>query len=51
METVAALVGFRSAHALRHHFRIRLGLRPSDYRARFIIDPAPTSSQVHTDPN
>jgi len=37
METVAALVGFGSAHTLRHHFRRKLGLRPTDYRARFAI--------------
>lgn len=35
METVAALVGFGSAHALRHHFRQKLGLRPTDYRSLF----------------
>lgn len=36
VETIAALVGFGSAHALRHHFRSRLGLRPTEYRARFL---------------
>ncbi len=35
MDTIAAAVGFGSAHALRHHFRKKLGLRPTDYRARF----------------
>lgn len=35
METVAALVGFGSAHVLRHHFRRKLGLRPTDYRSLF----------------
>ncbi|MCK7613596.1 transcriptional regulator FtrA [Roseibium sediminicola] len=35
METVAALVGFGSAHALRHHFRQKIGLRPTDYRSLF----------------
>lgn len=35
METIAARVGFGSAHALRHHFRKKLGLRPTDYRIRF----------------
>ncbi|AQQ07515.1 transcriptional regulator FtrA [Roseibium algicola] len=35
METIATLVGFGSAHALRHHFRKKLGLRPSQYRAQF----------------
>ncbi|WP_198338405.1 transcriptional regulator FtrA [Labrenzia sp. VG12] len=40
METVAALVGFGSAHALRHHFRKRLGLSPTDYRHLFRSDVA-----------
>lgn len=35
MEAVAARVGFGSAHALRHHFRKRVGIRPTDYRAQF----------------
>jgi AraC family transcriptional regulator, transcriptional activator FtrA len=35
METIAGLVGFGSAHALRHHFRKKLGIRPTDYRAQF----------------
>jgi len=35
METVAVSVGFGSAHALRHHFRKKLGLRPTDYRSLF----------------
>ncbi|WP_269580834.1 transcriptional regulator FtrA [Roseibium sp. Sym1] len=35
METVAALVGFGSAHALRHHFRQKLGLSPTEYRGLF----------------
>jgi len=35
METVASRVGFASAHALRHHFRKRLGLSPTDYRALY----------------
>lgn len=35
MESVAATVGFGSAHALRHHFRQKLGLRPTDYRSLF----------------
>lgn len=39
METVAALVGFGSAHALRHHFRLKLGMRPTDYRAQFREGP------------
>ncbi|MCA3700407.1 transcriptional regulator FtrA [Brevundimonas sp.] len=35
MEDVAAAVGFRTAHALRHHFRARLRLSPSAYRQEF----------------
>ncbi len=35
METVAARAGFGSAHALRHHFRKKVGIRPTDYRAQF----------------
>ncbi|GAB4512997.1 MAG: transcriptional regulator FtrA [Roseibium sp.] len=38
METVAAAVGFGSAHALRHHFRKLLGLPPAEYRSRFLAD-------------
>lgn len=35
MESIAARVGFGSAHALRHHFRRKVGIRPTDYRAQF----------------
>ncbi|NOW48916.1 AraC family transcriptional activator FtrA [Novosphingobium sp. SG751A] len=35
MEEIAAAVGFGSAHALRHHFRARLSLSPSEYRREF----------------
>lgn len=38
MEDLAAHVGFGSAHTLRHHFRRKLGLSPSDYRARFLSE-------------
>lgn len=46
METVALLAGFGSSHALRHHFRKRLGISPGEYRARFIcerVDPQAAS--------
>ena len=33
---VAAAVGFGSAHALRHHFRRKVGLTPTEYRSRFL---------------
>lgn len=36
VECVAAQVGFGSAHTLRHHFRRRLGITPTEYRARFL---------------
>lgn len=36
MEVVALASGFGSSHTLRHHFRKRLGISPSEYRARFI---------------
>lgn len=40
MEDVALAVGFGSAHALRHHFRQRVGISPSAYRLRFMEDVA-----------
>jgi AraC family transcriptional regulator, transcriptional activator FtrA len=40
METIAMAVGFGSAHALRHHFRSKVGLSPRDYRARFMSEGA-----------
>ena len=36
IDSVAAAVGFGSAHALRHHFRRRVGLTPTEYRSRFV---------------
>lgn len=36
MDDIAAAVGLGSADGLRHHFRRRLGLSPSDYRTRFL---------------
>jgi AraC family transcriptional activator FtrA len=35
MEDVAEAVGFGSAHTLRHHFRSKLGLSPSEFRREF----------------
>ncbi|MET0438922.1 MAG: transcriptional regulator FtrA [Devosia sp.] len=40
MEDVAAAVGFGSAHTLRHHFRQKVGISPSEYRARFLEEVA-----------
>ncbi|MCX8999045.1 transcriptional regulator FtrA [Rhizobiaceae bacterium BDR2-2] len=36
MDSIAATTGFGSAHTLRHHFRRRLGISPSAFRARFM---------------
>jgi AraC family transcriptional activator FtrA len=38
MEMIAMAVGLGSAHALRHHFRTKVGISPSDYRARFMSE-------------
>lgn len=35
MEEVAAAAGFGDAHALRHHFRARLGVNPGTFRRQF----------------
>jgi AraC family transcriptional activator FtrA len=35
VEEIAGAVGLGSAHALRHHFRRRIGLSPNEFRARF----------------
>ena len=35
MDEIAQAVGIGSAHALRHHFRRRVQLSPSEYRKRF----------------
>jgi AraC family transcriptional activator FtrA len=36
-EELAARCGFGTASTLRHHFRKRLGLSPSEYRRRFTL--------------
>jgi AraC family transcriptional regulator, transcriptional activator FtrA len=42
IEAIAAAVGYGSGHALRHHFRQRSGLTPTDYRSRFLsVRPRP----------
>jgi AraC family transcriptional activator FtrA len=38
MEAVALAVGFGSSHTLRHHFRQKIGVSPSEFRARFMIE-------------
>lgn len=40
METIAEACGFGTAHTLRHHFRQKIGISPSAYRARFITEHA-----------
>lgn len=40
MDEIAETVGFGSAHTLRHHFRRQMGISPTEYRARFIAEPA-----------
>ncbi|KGM50176.1 transcriptional regulator [Pseudooceanicola atlanticus] len=44
IETVAGAVGFGSAHALRHHFRNRIGLTPTEYRTRFLAEGRGTAA-------
>jgi AraC family transcriptional activator FtrA len=46
MEDVALAAGFKSAFTLRHHFRKRLGISPSEYRARFISENDPRLSPM-----
>lgn len=43
IERVAAAAGFRSVQSLRHHFRRRVGVSPSSYRARFSRSRCPVS--------
>jgi AraC family transcriptional activator FtrA len=35
VEAIAAAAGFGGVATLRHHFRLRLGLSPTAYRAQF----------------
>lgn len=42
VESVAAACGFASAATFRHHFRARLGVTPTAYRARFTRRPTET---------
>ena len=54
MEFVALASGFGSSHTLRHHFRKRLGISPTEYRARFISEfsePKGESRPGHAAPN
>ena len=38
LDDIASAVGLGNAYGLRHHFRQRLGLSPSEYRARFMAE-------------
>lgn len=38
VEEIAASVGLGSAHTLRHQFRRKLGISPSEYRTRFMSE-------------
>lgn len=38
MEDIAQAVGFGSAHTLRHHFRRKMGISPTQFRARFMAE-------------
>lgn len=38
MDDIAAAIGFGSAHTLRHHFRRKIGLSPTEFRARFMAE-------------
>lgn len=40
MDDIALAVGFGSAHTLRHHFRRKLGISPTEFRARFMAEEA-----------
>ncbi len=42
MEAVASAVGFGGSHTLRHHFRQKIGVSPSVFRARFMIETPET---------
>jgi AraC family transcriptional activator FtrA len=45
LDEVAAMAGLGSAYGLRHHFRRRMGISPSDYRARFMTERPVISSR------
>ncbi|MCZ8186846.1 MAG: transcriptional regulator FtrA [Beijerinckiaceae bacterium] len=41
LDDIAEATGFRTVAALRHHFRLRLGVSPGQYRDRFFRDRRP----------
>lgn len=47
MDAVAEASGFGNSYALRHHFRKRIGISPTEYRARFIAEkPSETAATM-----
>ncbi|WP_284178230.1 transcriptional regulator FtrA [Rhabdaerophilum sp. SD176] len=42
LDDIAEATGFRTVAALRHHFRLRLGVSPGQYRDRFFRDRQPS---------
>ncbi|RBP17719.1 AraC family transcriptional regulator with amidase-like domain [Roseiarcus fermentans] len=46
MEDIAQASGFRNPHALRHHFRKRIGISPTEYRARFLAEGEENSPRI-----
>lgn len=50
LDDVATAVGFGSAYGLRHHFRQRLGISPSEYRRRFLAERPTESDTLHPGP-
>ena len=38
IDVIAQVSGFGNANALRHHFRNRIGISPTEYRARFLAE-------------
>ena len=37
MDEIADAVGLNGAHALRHHFRVRVGISPTAFRRQFAL--------------
>jgi AraC family transcriptional activator FtrA len=54
VEEIAGVVGFGTAHALRHHFRARVRLNPTAYRQEFLMmsrdDPGLDRPRTGKDP-
>lgn len=48
MEDIARASGFGSPYALRHHFRTRIGISPTEYRARFMAERPGVNVEMKT---